>query len=515
VTGGPRIDVVGLGPAGPELITAGTLELLGTAPQVFLRTTRHPAADSVAGARSFDHHYEHSETFDDVYRAIVADLVEAALSGGPVAYAVPGSPTVAERTVVLLAGEPRVASGQVTVVVHPSVSFLDLAFARLGVDPVASSVRIVDAEQFAVDAAGERGPLLVAQCWSRQVLSDVKLSVELAPETPVTVLHHLGLPDEVVREVHWEDIDRSFEPDHLTSLWVPELAAPVAAELVALDELVRTLRDRCPWDRTQTHASLGRHLLEESYEVLESIDALAAVDAALAGGATDAALAGGTTDAALAGREATAVADLEEELGDLLFQVYFHATLAAEEGRFTLADVARGVHDKLVSRHPHVFGDVTAETPDDVAANWEALKKVEKGRSSVTEGIPAALPSLALAAKLQRKAVAIGMVLPGLADEAARVADAAADLGRVAVGGDGGDGDGSRDGDGDGSRDGDGDGPAVPGVADGEGGARDRAEAVGELLFAAVGLARALGVDPETALLSRSGAFRSEVEARG
>ena len=120
---------------------------------------------------------------------------------------------------------------------------------------------------------------------------------------------------------------------------------------------------------------------------------------------------------------ASAVAHLEEELGDLLFQVYFHATLAAEEGRFTLADVARGVHDKLVSRHPHVFGDVTAETADDVAANWEAIKKVEKGRASVTEGIPAALPALALAAKLQRKASAIGMVLPGLADEADRVAE--------------------------------------------------------------------------------------------
>ena len=106
------------------------------------------------------------------------------------------------------------------------------------------------------------------------------------------------------------------------------------------------------------------------------------------------------------------MAHLEEELGDLLFQVYFHATLAAEEGRFTLADVARGVHDKLVSRHPHVFGDVVAETPDAVAANWEVIKKAEKGRSSVTEGIPAALPALALAAKLQRKARPSGWSFP-------------------------------------------------------------------------------------------------------
>jgi tetrapyrrole methylase family protein/MazG family protein len=372
-------------------------------------------------------------------------------------------------------------SGQVAVTVHPSVSFLDLAFARLGVDPVASGVRIVDAERFAVDAAGERGPLLVAQCWSRQVLSDVKLSVDAAPELAVTVLHHLGLDDERIFEEPWSEIDRSFEPDHLTSLWIPALSAPVASELVSLDELVRTLRARCPWDRRQTHASLGRHLLEESYEVLESIDALTAVDAAIGGGAS-----GPEVD----DREAGAVADLEEELGDLLFQVYFHATLAAEQGRFTLADVARGVNDKLVSRHPHVFGDVRADTADDVATNWEALKKTEKGRTSVTQGIPAALPSLALAAKLQRKAAAIGMVLPGLAAEAAAVADQV-----VALGVD--------------------DPVADDPVADGEGGDRDRAMAVGDLLFAVVGVSRALGVDPETALLARARVFRTEVEARG
>lgn len=483
----PRIDVVGLGPAGPALITAGTLAVLASADQVFLRTRRHPAAGSIEGAHAFDHHYESADTFDEVYRAIVDDLVATALSGtgGSLAYAVPGSPTVAERTVVLLGEHHRVVAGDVTVVVHPSVSFLDVAFARLGVDPVASGVRLVDAERFAVDAAGERGPLLVVQCWSRQVLSEVKLSVESPPEEPVTVLHHLGLPDEEIRSLSWEDLDRAVEPDHLTSLWIPRLAAPVAAELVALDELVRVLRERCPWDRRQTHGSLGRHLLEESYEVLEAIDTLEAVDRG-----ADAVDGGDAGDGGQRAGESAAVAHLEEELGDLLFQIYFHATLATEEGRFTLADVARGVHDKLVARHPHVFGDVTAETADDVAAGWEAIKKAEKGRASVTEGIPAALPALALAAKLQRKAAAIGMVLPALASEASRVAAGASRLA-----------DGSVD--------------ADRPVADGEGGDRDRAIQVGEMLFAAVGVARALGVDPETALLARSAAFRREVETRG
>ena len=111
---------------------------------------------------------------------------------------------------------------------------------------------------------------------------------------------------------------------------------------------------------------------------------------------------------------ADAVDHLEEELGDLLFQVYFHSCLAAEEGRFTLADVARGVHDKLVARHPHVFGDVVADDAGTVVGNWEQIKKAEKGRESVTDGIPAALPALALAAKLARKAAAVpGAERPG------------------------------------------------------------------------------------------------------
>ncbi len=497
----PRIDVVGLGPAGPDLVTAGTLALLTSGATVLLRTARHPAARVATGARSFDAHYERADTFEDVYRAIADDVVAAALADGPVVYAVPGSPSVAERTVALLAADPRVASGAVALEVHPALSFLDLAFTRLGVDPVATGVRVVDAGHFAVGAAGERGPLVVAQCWSREVLSEVKLSVEDAPAEPVTVLHHLGLPDERISEVAWDDLDREVEPDHLTSLWVPRLAAPVAGELVALEELVRTLRARCPWDRVQTHASLGRHLLEEAHEVLEAIDAVAAVDEAAvdeAAGAVEAAGSDGPTGSGGAagwavvgtgGSEAeeAAVAHLEEELGDLLFQVYFHAVLAAEAGRFTLADVARGVHDQLVARHPHVFGEVEAATADAVAANWEAIKQAEKGRDRVTEGIPASLPALALAAKLQRKAAAVGMVQPGLADEVARVTAGLTVLGRADTGA----------------------------VADGAGGGRARAAAVAEVLFAAVGVARVLGVDPETALLARAGAFRDEVDRAG
>jgi tetrapyrrole methylase family protein/MazG family protein len=437
----PRVVVVGLGPAGPELMTAAARSAVERARHRFLRTARHPAAVAVRDSRSFDDLYDSSTSFEEVYAAMVDALVEAATANGEVLYAVPGSPLVAERTVELLRADRRVDLELI-----PGLSFLDLAWTRLGIDPLESGVRLIDGPSFAIQAAGERGPLLVGQCWSRQILSEIKLAVEHPSDTPVTVLQRLGLPDEVVSDVDWADLDRSVDADHLTTLFVPDLAEPVAAELARLEDLVRTLRQRCPWDREQTHASLTRHLLEETYEVLEAIEGLDSGPASYH--------------------------HLEEELGDLLFQVYFHSVLAAEAGQFGLADVARGVHDKLVGRHPHVFGTVEAETADAVMANWEQIKKREKGRQSVMDGIPGALPSLLHAHKVQRKAATLGFDWPS--GDAARVAaqDELAALG----------------------------GPAGP--------VRALDERLGDLLFAVVGLARHLGLDPEAALRGSTVRFR-------
>ena len=376
-----RIVVVGLGPGDPSLVTAGVLAAIAAVPTRFLRTERHPSASVVGEAATFDHHYEESPTFDEVYRRIVADLVAAATEHGEVLYAVPGSPRVLERTVDLLDAEA--AALHVDLEVLPGLSFVDLAWVRLGIDPYEQGVRLVDAHRFATTAAGERGPLLVAHCHNRRVLSDVKLAVEDPPAEPVVVLQRLGLPDESVTTVAWADLDRSFEPDHLTSLYVPALASPVAGEVAAFVDLVATLRAGCPWDAEQTHRSLTRHLLEETYEVLEALEEVG----------------DGGPDA-----DPDAYVHLEEELGDLLFQIVFHATLASEAGAFDLADVARGVHDKLVNRHPHVFGAVEVEGADEVVANWEAIKKAEKGRDSVFDGIPSHLPALLYALKVHKKA---------------------------------------------------------------------------------------------------------------
>ena len=291
---------------------------------------------------------------------------------------------VLERSVRHLRGDDRVDVSLV-----PALSFLDVAWARLGIDPVEESVRLIDGHTFARDAAGERGPLLVAHAHARWVLSDIKLAIDAGPEMTAVVLQGLGTENERILEVPWPDLDRTFDPDHLTSLYLPEVTAPVARELQKTVELMHRLRQECPWDQEQTHASLRRYLIEESYEVLEAIDGVVRqLDRAEGHG--------------------DAYADLEEELGDLWFQVLFHAELAAEAGQFTIADVARNVHDKLVARHPHVFADIEVADAASVAENWEAIKKVEKGRSSVLDGIPSALPALMLADKMVKKASRAG-----------------------------------------------------------------------------------------------------------
>ena len=432
----PRVVVVGLGPGDPALITAGTLVEIERAPVRFLRTEHHPSAHLVAGAVSFDRHYEAADTFEAVYEAICADLVAAADEHGEILYAVPGSPRVLERTVDLL--DAAAASGQVDVVVHGAMSFVDLAWIRLGIDPFENGVRLIDAHRFSEAVAGERGPFLVAHCHNQRVLSDVKLAVEDPPTAGVVVLQRLGLPDESISAVAWEDLDRSVEADHLTTVYVPVLTAPVAGEVQRFVELVATLRAGCPWDAEQTHTSLTRHLLEETYEVLEAL-------AAVGDGGPD--------------TDPEAYDMLEEELGDLLFQIVFHSTLATEAGAFDLADVTRGIHDKLVGRHPHVFGHVEVEGPDDVMANWEEIKKAEKGRSSIFDGIPAQLPALLYATKVHKKAHTLGLDLPGDPAAASGALLAAVDAA-------------TREPD---------------------------AEKVGELLLAAVGLARAVDIDPEAA----------------
>ena len=400
----PRVVVVGLGPAGVDLLLPAARAAIERIPVRYVRTARHPAVDDLAREglvlEPLDLLYDTGDDFDTVYAAIAARVVEAAQEHGEVVYAVPGSPSVAERTVVLLRG------AGIDIEIVSGLSFADLAWNRLGIDPM-TGARVVDARTFAVDSAGFAGAMLLAQCDTRFVLSDVKLALleVLPPEHEVIVLQGLGLPDERLVPVALAELDQAVEPDHLTSVFVDTGDVSVAGELARLLALTERLRGPggCPWDAAQTHHSLRRHVLEEAYEVAAAIDELP-VDAP--GGEIPA----GAYDA------------LEDELGDLLFQVMIHSVLATEAGAFGIAEVASGVHAKLVRRHPHVFGEVEAATPDAVVTNWEQIKKAEKGHTSLVEGITPGLPSLLYVQKLLRKAASVGLApdlgpVPAIAGE--------------------------------------------------------------------------------------------------
>lgn len=443
----PLVHVAGLGPGPAELLGIGTAELIRRIPRRYLRTTRHPNADVARDAESFDHLYESADDFDAVYTAIVEALVAAAREHGEILYLVPGSPLVLEASVTRLTADERVRS-----VVHPAIGFLDLAWARLGVDPVDAGVRLVDGHRFATEAAGGRGPLLVAQVHDRWVASEIKLAHEhAAGDEPVVILHHLGGVDEVVREVRWAELDQAIDFDHLTALYVPRLAVPIAGSFARLHSLARTLRERCPWDREQDHRTLVVHLIEETYELVDAIEGLDPDDPA--------------SDESLI-----------EELGDLLYQIEFHATIAEEEGRFTISEVADRLHDKLVRRHPHVFGDASAESAADVESTWDEVKRRERGvSSSVFEGVASASPALAYSSKLQSRAAKVGFDWPDVSGPLDKIAEESRELAAAST-------------------------------------ERDVAAELGDLLFSVVNLARHLGVDAEAALRGAASRFRRRVE---
>jgi tetrapyrrole methylase family protein/MazG family protein len=200
------------------------------------------------------------------------------------------------------------------------------------------------------------------------------------------LIHAAGTPEEQVESLPLYAIDRSEQIGALTVLYLPPL--PMGAAFEDFFEIVAHLRapDGCPWDRKQTHRSLRSHLLEETYEALAALDA-------------------GDFN------------KMREEFGDLLLQIVLHAVIAAEEGEFNIADVVQGVSEKIIRRHPHVFGDVQADDAETVLQNWEKLKQAEREANGETEkslldGISPAMPALAVAQKYQERAARVGFDWP-------------------------------------------------------------------------------------------------------
>lgn len=380
-----NIIILGLGPGDPNHLTREAWQVLEGAEELYLRTRHHPTVASLPNhlrLHSFDHLYETLPTFDAVYEAIAQEVVKLGARPEGVVYAVPGHPWVGEATTPLIC---RLAEERgIPVRIVEGMSFLEPVLTAVGVDPV-DGLQVADAMLVAAahhpPLAVDR-PAIIAQCYSRPLASDVKLTLLNAypDEHPVTVVKAAGTPGQQLLTMPLYELDRGEHFDHLTSLYLPPVQGP--GSYGALHEVVAHLRspEGCPWDQEQTHRSLRKGLLEESYELLAALDAEDADK-------------------------------MREELGDLLLQLMLHIQIATEGGEFKLPDVIGGIVAKLVRRHPHVFGDRAASDVDEILRRWEEIKRQERGEEEnegLLEGLPPALPALAQAQAYQRRLARVG-----------------------------------------------------------------------------------------------------------
>lgn len=407
------ITIVGLGPGDPGMLPMKVWEQLNSGVPVYLRTKIHPTVDWLdkQGIKytALDKYYDRAATFDEVYLQIAREIIRVA-QNGPVIYAVPGHPMVAEESVRLILSFAAKEGIQVRVV--PAMSFLDALSASLGLDP-AKGMHILDALSLDEQHPDPRVGTVVTQVYDRITAGEAKLALmEYYPdEHTVTVVRAAGIPgEERIERVPLYELDRLTWLDHLTSLYIEPLAAePAVTEefnnsettggagedtvyhcsfpLDPLVEVMAALRaeNGCPWDREQTHQSLKQYLIEETYEVIDALDE-------------------------------GPMYKICEELGDLLLQIVFHAQIASENNHFDMNDVVEAITEKMLRRHPHVFGTTQVKNSQEVLINWDKIKAQERGEESQVKpllaSIPRGLPALLRAEKVQAKAARVGFDWP-------------------------------------------------------------------------------------------------------
>jgi tetrapyrrole methylase family protein / MazG family protein len=382
----PSITLLGLGPGNPAQLTREAWDILSSADEVYLRTRHHRTVQGLPKSVkifSFDHLYDGSETFEEVYQSIVEQVMELGRREKGVVYAVPGDPCIAEATGLEIVKRAKESSMPLKLV--NGISFLEPVFAALGLDPF-PRLMLMDAIELSEEHIASFPPdvpVLIAQIYSQMMAAEVKMTLNTVypDEYTVSMVHAAGTEDEVVEEIPLYEMDRSKHIGLVSTLYLPPLKKGTSFE--SFQEIVAHLRapNGCPWDREQTHKSLRPHLLEEAYETLAALDA-------------------------------GDPAGMAEEFGDLLLQIVLNAQIASEAGDFKMTDVLKGIHDKIVNRHPHVFGEVQLEGVAGVLKNWEKIKAEERRENrqakGLMDGVPLSLPALTQAQEYQDRATRVG-----------------------------------------------------------------------------------------------------------
>lgn len=379
------LKIMGLGPGAYEALTIGALKELKNNKNIYFRTEKHPTVDFLKDEgikfESYDHAYEKYDSFDDVYKYIAEDLITKIKDDEDLIYAVPGHPLVAEKSVINLIELCKENNIQYEVL--PAVSFVDAMMEALQVDPI-EGVKIIDAFDMKNQILDKRVGTIITQVYNNFIASEVKLRLleGYEDDTEIIFVRAAGVEGlESIRKIPLYELDWQEDIDYLTSIYIPKDLGN-KKDFQDLLDIIETLRNPggCPWDREQTHESLKSALLEECYEVIDAIE-------------------NEDEDA------------LIEELGDVLLQVVFHASIGKEDGYFDIMYVIGGISNKMINRHPHVFGNEEANTSEQVLVNWDEIKKEEKGIKTLTEemqNIAKSLPATTRAYKVQKKAKKVG-----------------------------------------------------------------------------------------------------------
>jgi len=492
MTKSTAINILGLGPGHWEDLTIEARAVLEQAATdqktVFFRTLIHPIIEPLRHEipdlhiTSFDSFYDEATNWETLSQEIAQEICIQAEQHPPVLYAVPGHPLIGEASVQVILQRARELGLSARIVA--GLSFLEPVCAALELDPFSSGMQIIDATELAGLRSDEIAgkviptiPLLVAHIYHRRQASAVRLALgECYPdEWPVKLVRSTDLTDsetlgeqggdkprpyitagETVIEMPLDEIERESLDNYINSLYVPPLET---LEVLRFPETLRyiTMRlrrdpDGCPWDREQTHQTLTRYVIEETYEVVEAL-------------------------------EENDMEKLAEELGDLLLQVYLHAEIARQDGDFNIGDVFEHVSAKLIRRHPHVFGLIEVENAGQVVQNWEEIKRQERiaaGKDiqseSILDGVPLASPALIVAQKYQKRAAKIGFDYDNLQEVLAKLTEELQELQEATT-------------------------------------QEHRREEMGDVLFMVARVARELNIDAEEALRYANRKFRQRFQA--
>lgn len=384
-----EITIIGLGAGDLNQLPLGIYKKLKNATHLYVRTEQHPVLQELQTEgvtwTSFDAIYEKNDQFENVYKEIVENLLKLS-AVNPIIYAVPGHPLVAEQTVQLLVQAEK--QGKAKIRIEGGQSFLDPIFGALRIDPI-EGFQLLDGTSFKRDDIQMNSHVLIGQVYDSFSASEVKLTLmEKYPDDfEVTIVTAAGSSEEVLKKVPLFELDREMELNNLTTLYVPPIPEKESRvkEWQTLREVVAQLRgpNGCPWDKEQTHTTLKKYAVEEVYELLQAIDE--------------------EDDD-----------HIVEELGDVLLQVFLHAQIGEDNGYFSLEDVLASITEKMIRRHPHVFGEVEANSTEQVLSNWQEIKEKEGKKSSKTllENELRTESSLLTSFNYQKKAAKVGFDWP-------------------------------------------------------------------------------------------------------